>query len=327
MANEAVGLNPKLGWVYPQVLSALREDGHHTAEMKDVLAKLEAWDSNNAFPYLLEGEELMEERRGKFFSRPKFEEVEKDTAWREVMEKAFVAPRYDSYISREFDFDRTWLKEHDMADPGKMILLAAWYPIPNLLNIRVYADFLNKELGKGAEQAGKFPEATGYYWIVAHFSERMHLYDGSSIEKLVAIALQREAYNALVPLLRKAGRADEAAALEYANKEMVQWLKSSSGKDPFAQSAIYTWSSLMVTFFAMLVVAFGLVTAICVVYVNAKQWVRPEVKGRLYQSLTVAENYMPVLLLAACAGLYFTYFPYAQNFRHYMAATGSIHNF
>jgi hypothetical protein len=42
--------------------------------------------------------------------------------------------------------------------------------------------------------------------------------------------------------------------------------------------------------------------------------------------VTVAENYMPVLLFVACAGLYLSYYPYAQNFHHYMTATGEIHD-
>jgi len=36
---------------------------------------------------------------------------------------------------------------------------------------------------------------------------------------------------------------------------------------------------------------------------------------------------MPVLLFLACAGLYLSYYPYAQNFHHYMTATGEIHDF
>ena len=79
--------------------------------------------------------------------------------------------------------------------------------------------------------------------------------------------------------------------------------------------------------FAGLVAIFGTLTLICLLYVNTKSWARPESKGRIYQLLTVAENYMPVLLFLACVGLYLSYYPYGQNFHYYMTATGDIYDF
>ena len=41
---------------------------------------------------------------------------------------------------------------------------------------------------------------------------------------------------------------------------------------------------------------------------------------------SVAENYAPVLLFLACLGLYICSFPFGQNFKHYMTASGEIHD-
>jgi hypothetical protein len=74
----------------------------------------------------------------------------------------------------------------------------------------------------------------------------------------------------------------------------------------------------------MAVVFFGGLTLLCVAYVNLKQWIRREKRGRIYQLMTVAENYLPVLLFLSCAALYLTYRPYATNFHYYLTATGQI---
>jgi hypothetical protein len=145
---------------------------------------------------------------------------------------------------------------------------------------------------------------------------------------LIGASVQIEAYERLLPLLRQAGRADEALTVEYALRGLRQQRDVLRGREPLAQSTNHSWAALIVHLFGGLVVVFGLLTLLSVAYVNAKRWVRPEKKGRLYQLLTVAENYMPILLFLACLGLYLSHYPFAQNFHHYMTASGGeIHDF
>jgi hypothetical protein len=47
--------------------------------------------------------------------------------------------------------------------------------------------------------------------------------------------------------------------------------------------------------------------------------------GRLYQLAIIGQNYAPVLLFLVCLSLYISYYPYAQNFKHYMTATGETY--
>ena len=150
---------------------------------------------------------------------------------------------------------------------------------------------------------------------------------GSLIEKLIGAAVQKIANVRLILALRKAGEADAAAALDLGQQQLDQYLFRMRGKDPLAQSVNYNWAALIVEFFAGLVAIFAGLTLVCLLYVNAKRWIRPEVKGWLFQLVTVAENYMPVLLFLVCAALYLSYYPYAQNFHHYMTAPGEIHDF
>ena len=323
-AEHAVAADPKYTWVYFSLAPLDRK----SPQAQKWLTQLETWDPDNAVPYAEHAGNLVEPRNLLGTPTPKvLDQLAQQADWRQLMEKAFAAPRYDSYTQKRFDLERNWLLERDLARPPVMLLSVASYPIPNLLNLRTYASFEIDKLGKEAEAAGRNDEALRHYWSVAHFGERMQLAGGSLIEKLIASALQKTAYERIIPLLRKTGRNDEAASVEYSLMSLVRFGETMRGKDPLQQSVNYEWSALIVHIFAGLVVVFSAFTVICILYVNAKRWIRTGVRGRLYQFLTSAENYAPILLFFACLGLYSTYYPYARNFHHYMTANGETHNF
>ena len=323
-AGQAVAIDPKFTWVYYSLVNNNRDK----PEAQKWLTQLQAWDPDNAVPYAEHAGNLIDPRN--LLGAPTSKVLDQLAAqadWRQLMEKAFAAPRFDSYTSRRFELERNWLIEHNLARPPVLLVSVASYPIPHLLNLRTYANLLVEKFGKEAEAAGRNDEALRHYWTVAHFGERMQLHGASLIEKLIATALQKMAYERIIPLLRKTGRADKAATLEYALASLVRFTDDLRGKDPLTQSSNYEWTALIVHLFAGLVLVFSALTVLCIVYVNAKRWVRPGVRGRLYQFLTTAENYAPILLFFACLGLYSTYYPYARNFRHYLTAGGEIHNF
>ena len=326
LAGEAVALDPQFTWIFPKVYLGLESDQRKNPDTKTFLKRLEVWDPDNAVPYLFEGGQIMEERGDHFPSYLDLEGIAQETEWRGVMQKAFAAPRYDSYVQREFDLERQWLLENNLAKPATVLLMTSAYPIPNLMNIRMYSNLLVKKLGKEAEAAGHEAEAMSYYWTVAHMGERMHLNGMSLIEKLIGAAIEKDAYDRLIPLLRRNGQADQAASLQFTLDQQKQDIEEFRGRDPLTQSINYNWAVLIVGTFLSLAAGFGVLTVLAVVYVNAKRWVRPEKKGRLYQLVTVAENYLPILWFLACLGLYLSYYPYAQNFHHYMTATGATHN-
>jgi len=326
LAAEAVATDPHFTWIYPKALSNLDSSDRKDPKIRALANQLETWDADNAVPYLLEGEQIKAGIGDKFPSVQELDGLAKETEWRGAMQKAFAAPHYDSYALREFDLERQWLGEHYLAKPSTMLLMVASYPIPNLVSIRAYSNLLVKKLGKEAEAAGHLPEATNYYWTAAHMGERMQLYGPTLIERLIGISLEKDAYERLIPVLRMNGQADEAATLQYSLQQMTQNLEELKGNDPLSQSANYIWAALIIALLAGLVGLFGLLTFISVCYVNAKQWIRPDKKGRIYELFTVAENYLTILLFLSCLGLYITYFPYAQNFHHYMTTSGDIHN-
>ncbi len=327
LADRASALDPKLTWVY---WNPGPQKGRDPKLEDQKIARLKAWDPDNAVPYLIEGERIFETRNlpqqlGTLPSQDRQKLLE-EAAWRQAMAKAFAAPRYDAYTIRRFELVQSVLRRHGLDTPATVLWSLASFPIPSLISIRQYGALL-VSLGWEAEQGGRLPEAVSHYWTVAHFGERMQLSGRSLIERLIGQNLQNMAYARLAPALRQMGRADEAALVEYTLRQLQQQRDIAFGKSPLARSSNYTWTALIVHLFAGLVVIFALSTLVTIGYVNTKRWFHPEHRGKIYQYLTVAENYMPVLLFLACLGLYLSYYPYALNFRHYMTAGGEIYDF
>lgn len=322
LAAAATAADPRYTWVYFSLAARLKGNAPQRLELA---RKIQAWEPQNALGYLMEGE-YRHEAADKV-SWTLLDERAKQTEWRAAMEKAFAAPRYYTYMPERFEVERKFLWQHGAARPIRVLLMVASYPIPNLLNVRQYGNLLVAKLGKDAETANHLPEAMGYYWTAAHFGERMNLSTGSLIEELIGTAVQSEAYKALAPALRKQGQNDAAATVEYATAALRLRAERVRGRDIFTQTANYAWGVFLFFLTGGLVLIFAALTLVAVVYVNAKRWVRPQHKGRLYGFLTTAENYVPILLFAACAGLYLMYYPYAVNFTYYMTAGGDMRDF
>ena len=335
-ADLAVAKDPQYTWVYFHLAnSKIGQAGEPgVAELiGPMVEKLVAWDPENAASWLQRAELLRHgatdwpKRSGTIGpDSPYFQALEKRTEWVGAMERAYAAPRYDTYTQKRFELERQVLREQGWASPSTMLLFVFTYPIPNLLNIREYAD-LRAGTGARAEQAGRTEEALGHYRTVATFGRRMRLSGKSLIEELIGIAVERIGTEPLLAALQKANRREEAAQAVLTQEELKRAHNRARGEDPLAVSSMYYWSSLLVILSGLSVLVFGALTVVCVGYVNLKQWIRREKRGRIYRLMTVAENYLPVLLFLSCAGLYLVYMPYATNFQHYLTASGEISNF
>ncbi|MCI0402326.1 MAG: hypothetical protein L0212_02250 [Acidobacteria bacterium] len=336
-ADLAVAKDPQYTWVYNHLVSRrMHEAGEPgVAEQLAPLAeKMTAWDPENAAVWLQRAELLR--GRTKDWPRrsatltpdsPYFQGLAAQTEWLAAMERALAAPRYDTYVQKRFELERAVLREQGWASPSAMLLFLTAYPIPNLLNLREYADFRIKRLGAQAEQARRLDDALGHYRTVATFGRRMRLSGKTLIEELIGVAVERIGTEPLLAAAKKANRREEVAQLELAQQELQRVHNRARGEDPLALSSMYYWSSLLVIVSGLLVFLFSALTLVCVGYVNLKQWIRPEKHGRIYQLMTVAENYLPVMLFLSCAALYLVYRPYATNFQHYLTASGEITNF
>lgn len=328
LADLAVARDPAYGWIYYEIF------GHGSNRMLPEAAalakKIQAFDPDNAAGYLIEAEHLRESnpafKTWLTNQKPAMEQRYNQTEWRTAMEKAYAAKKYDSYAIARFDLERHILHERHLDSPIRVALNLASYPIPNLLNIREYANLRVNYQGKNAADAGNAKEALDHYWTVARFGERMQLGSNLLIEQLIANAVQEIAYKPLIEELNKTGETQAAASLQYSSDFLRRRADFYRGKDILTQSATYTWNAILVNVFLGLTLVFAALTLLSISYVNLKRWWRAHKKGTLYGGITIAENYFPILLFIFSTGLYISYYPYARNFQHYMTAAGEMHD-
>jgi hypothetical protein len=191
-AEEAIALDPRLTWISARFAQARAAE----LDLAPWIARLKTWDPDNAFPYLLEAGTVFDkrspgadgERRLSVLERPR--SVAAEAEFRLPMEKAFAAPRYDSYAAQRFELDRAVMQQQGWDRPALLMLAISSRPIPNLLAIRAYAEYLVIGLGETAEKAGRKDEAIAEYQAAAQFGARMQ--QGTSlIERLIAMAIRQ----------------------------------------------------------------------------------------------------------------------------------------
>ena len=335
LADQAVAMDPSLTWIYYGMahrhLAANRKQPAFAPTLKEWTAKLQAFDPQNAVPYLLEAEILRAETKGfpdlyPPFTPEKGAAVGQQTAWLAAMEKAYSAPRYDSYVVRRFDLERKVLLANGWARPERLLVYISAYPIPHLLNIRIYANYKVHYLAPQAEAAKHHDQALRHYYSVAFFGQRMQVEGGTLIEQLIGGAVDHIASEPLETELRKAGQNDQAELVAFSYRRFRREHPESSRRDPLASSSNQLWAILLAHISAFLVVFFVGATLLCALYLNAKRWIRVEKRGRIFQFVTGAVNYLAVLVFVSSLALFLVNVPYFANFHYYMEATGEVRN-
>jgi len=337
LANQAVALDPSVTWVYLHLAYKRRfsdqpwKSPAFAPTLNDWTVKLEAFDPQNAAPYLLEADAIRERTKGfpEFyppFPPEKGEALRQQAGWVAAMEKAYSAPHYDSYNIRRFNLERKVLLANGWVSPEKALLLAMFAPIPNLLNIRIYANYKVHYLAPQAEAAKHHDEALRQLYSTALFGQRMQVEGGTLIEQLIGGAVDHIAAEPLAAELKKAGQNDQAELVAFSYRRFRRDHPESSHRDPLAASSNQLWAILAAHILALLVAFFCGATLLCALYLNAKRWIRVQKRGRIFQFVTGMMNYLGVLLFISCAGLFLVYAPYAANFRYYMTAQGEVRN-
>lgn len=339
LANEAVAMDPSLTWLYYQL--TYRHRGYHGPKqpawepafvpvLKDWTAKLQAFDPQDAAPYLLEAEAIRDRAQdfpdfmGKDAAH--LAALDKQADWVAAMGKAYSAPRYDSYNVRRFDLERKVLLANGWVSPEKVLLLAMFAPIPNLLNIRLYANYKVHYLAPQAEAAKHHDEALRQLYSTALFGQRMQVEGGTLIEQLIGVAVDHVAAESLEAELKKAGQNDQAELVAFSYRRFRRDHPAADARDPLAASSNHLWATLAAHILALLIAFFCVATLLCALYLNAKRWIRVQKRGRIFQFVTGMVNYLGVLLFVSCAALFLVCVPYATNLRYYMTAQGEVRN-
>ncbi|MGH9669457.1 MAG: hypothetical protein ACRD3A_05020 [Terriglobales bacterium] len=334
LADQAVALDPSLTWTYFDLAHKHNseqgwKDSAFATKLKDWTAKVQAFDPQNSAPYLLEAEAIRERTKDFPNFYPPFapkegEALSKQTEWVAAMEKVYSASRYDTYTVRRFNLERQVLLANGWDSPERVLLFAWSYPIPNLLNIRSYANYKVKYLAPQAEAAGHREEAMRHYYATALFGQRMQVEGGTLIEQLIGVAVDRIASEPLEAELRKGGQNAQADLVAFSYRRFRRDHPEAAHRDPLAASSNQLWAILLAHISAFLVMFFLGATLLCALYLNAKRWIRVQKRGRIFQFVTGAVNYLAVLVFASSLVLFLVCVPYAVNFRYYMTTSGEV---
>jgi hypothetical protein len=313
-AEKAITLDPQLTWICARISHATYLMPGYDAH--PWINRLIAWDPQNAFPYLLEASASVhsdwEKRWAKYNSAtPELREaLAAEPAWRIPMEKAFAAPRLDLYRTQQFALDRQVLQEQGLDRPD-ILMAAVWsQQIPELLAIKMYEDIQLKDVGKSAEEAGHMQEALAAYWTVARFGERLQT-DSPDIMQLFSVQLRQDAYQRMIPLLRRERRAGEAAAFGAALSVLpAVYPKNNWRHNNKALEASAERSARIVVLATFFLIISGTASAVWLLSLIVLRW-RPNLSRGLNRVASVL-CFAPPLFLFASLTLLVSYYPYAQ---------------
>lgn len=326
-ADKAVHLDPSLTWIYFEIYHDGKADKDAALEAAKQLQKR---DPDNAVAWLASADVIFDQvgdawtkgGHGYDFSMAQ-PQIEQNPAWMAAMDRAFDAPRYDSYTGHVFELYRRAAERYKLREPVVLLNLLSNSAIPSLLAIRMYstAQFDRAAI---AEQAGNRAEAARLYWRVAAFGEEMRGPGRTEIEQLIGDAVEKGAYERLQPLLKMSGNADEAAMTQRA----LEGVKAEREYNPGRWRLRFenSWSGL--TLFILTACAFICATALlfglCFLYFAKRE--RAPVRWGFSLSSIIVDS-CPVLLVLVLGGLFATYHPIAQLYDAYLSAPQGVSDF
>jgi hypothetical protein len=333
LAEDAVSKDPSLTWVLAIVLAqknGIGSDEIIPRQRREAwVRKLEQWDPDNATPYILEAQSVRL-TGGKWLAGPgkwlagvlspqDGEQLMYRKAWLANMDKAFAAPRYDSYFDRRMKLERNIFVRLGVSDPLPVAEGIFHHPDPSWWEIRLYSNFLLFQ-GDQALAAGHPQQAEALYSTSEHFAALMGSHAQTNYERMFSRWPQMDARKKLLALYQQWPQPEK----ELRSREIVDKLQ--------AEREIYSnprriWEAVVghITSLGIAVsVSSGLAilamagTLLGIGYFFSRQWLGFRASRRLNALMDGAGKYGPFVLFTSCICLYFTYRPYARLFRDYM---------
>jgi hypothetical protein len=233
------------------------------------------------------------------------------------MEKAFRASRFDDYQNQRFDLNLAAQKNMGSGRPMDLLLSTSAGKWPNLLNLRLYSDWLIHE-GAQREAAGDQAGATESYWKLAQFGQRMAIESRpDSIERLIALPMIAQSFEKLQGLYEHTGRTEEAryAAFEVANAKAG----SKDLRRIFQQFSIArdtaSWSGLTIHITSLSTLIAAALSCCSLIWLAFGSSGRQDSHSTMYRWVCVFGRFAPALLLFSVIVFYVSYFPYLESFR------------
>jgi hypothetical protein len=312
LVDEAVAMDPSLTWLYVRGYSKI-------ARERGWAEKLQAWDPDNATPYLVEaGNRDSEIQSQANYEAPK-QRILNDPEWRAAMEKAFAAPRYDYYSDRLVDLQRSVLNRQNINDPGMIgLTLYQMYPA-GLFESRAYSRYLLEQANQ-ALQKGDRATASRLAWTVAHFAERVRANAHGDLVRNAAEGMLQPAYEFLQPLEATAGNAEVAKLLAIENEALAgKKTPHNSAPLPLNPYRHFDATSVALHAGALGVALFGGLLVLSLSWLVLGRFVSGLRSGRMYCWACNCARFAPASLAGSIALLAFTFSPYLETIQSYFA--------
>jgi hypothetical protein len=318
--ERAVALDPQFIWVY----GARNHGPKMDPPKKEWLARLQAADPGNAVPDLLEADALAQPRFATFYEHGgKNEErrqlLASDPTWMAIMERASAAPRYDSYFQRHYQLARTvWNREKDLP-PTVVLYGMRQHALPNLLNVRTYSEIEIQEAQK-ARDSGDSKRAESLLVGMDAFGMRMADAQGSEIEKLIGLAIARNANKEMAKLFEVLDKTEGAQRVAKRLEQIegrVQEIRFTLNPSSNARAQAFRKEAFFVQGFGTL----GLIAGFAALggILLLELW-----PGRIRNAKTIwwrgaswAADYAPATLLVACGAFLLSFLPFQSAFEEY----------
>jgi hypothetical protein len=327
LTERAAALDPQFIWVY----GSRNHGPDYDPPREEWLARLKAADPDNAVPYLLEAYAVAGPHVEKLYygHGPKdagFEAVESNSKWMALMERAFGAPRYDSYFDKHCQLTRAvWSREKNLSP--MVVLSGLWaHAIPSLLNLRIFAEVKIHEAQK-ARAAGDLKRAESLLNQVDTFGVRMADGSETDIEKLIAWALSRGADKELAALYSSAGRTEDERRVTTRLDQMERLKEMRLANNPSRGARTthtFRREAILVEGFGILCVVAALATLAGILPLEL--WPRKvrDTKTIWRRVACWAADYAPVILLVACGAFLVSFLPFQRVFEEYRASKSAL---
>jgi hypothetical protein len=307
LAGESVSLDPGLTWILGQFADW---EGERTpAQWSE---QLERWDPDNAIPYLLHADslEVSAQTAEKKDQRKILDEMRTaGSPFRTLMQRAFAAPRYDSYLPRRLELERNVMRKHGLDRP--LLLLEAFERsrLPNFFHAQTYARWIIADAKTGVRSEDTYRQ-------VLRFGQLIEAHSKTVLEQIEGRALQEMGAKELVPLLRAQGHAGEADTLDYGLQRIQQSQRHSFymeaalapkyappyHPDPFNPGIIIHLA-------ALLFVLFCLFLAVSLLFLRLST-----TSDSTVSVIPRTISYAPLLVFSSALALIVAYLPYARIF-------------
>jgi hypothetical protein len=327
LADHAVAINPSLTWIYAG------STGHpeFTPQSKERLARLLAADPDNAFPDLLAARTISEPlfRQLIFRHSPTEKEFEAALAanpeWLAHMDRAFRAPRYDSYFNRHWQLTReVWNRDPDLS--ASVIFISLWTrKLPDMASIGSYGTLLVHNAQEAAA-AGRLDEAQSLLVRVGEFGRRMSDQGEFDFERMAGLSVSHQALAEMRNLYQTRGmdRQSQEAAWHLRDiDDQIERINHSFQRASPWQMRAFDRRAFLVQLSAALAMLFAVAAAFSLIILELPLAKPGQQRIWLRRTITAAADWAPAALLIGCVALLWLFQPYAQILRSARSLTSA----